>query len=162
LLCASALLGIDVRIGAPLSLQPSEEVQHIARRLAEKSNARILITDDAREAVAGTDFIYTDVWVSMGEPTSTWAERIRLLLAYQVNADLVAATKNPNVAFLHCLPALHNTDTDVGTELSEKYGVGALEVTDEVFESTASIVLDEAENRLHTIKAVMVATLAGG
>ena len=161
LLCASALLGIDVRIAAPLSLQPSEEVQRTARRLAEYSDARILITDDAREAVGDADFIYTDVWVSMGEPTSTWAERITLLLPYQVNADLVTAAKNPNVRFLHCLPALHNTDTDVGAELNEKYGISALEVTDEVFESTTSIVFDEAENRLHTIKAVMVATLAG-
>ena len=161
LLCVGALLGMDVRIGAPVGLQPSEEVQLIARRLAEFSDARILITEYAQEAVANTDFIYTDVWVSMGEPTDSWAERIKLLLPYQVNEDLVKASKNPDVRFLHCLPALHNTDTDVGAELNKKYGVSALEVTDEVFESKTSIVFDQAENRLHTIKAVMVATLAG-
>jgi ornithine carbamoyltransferase len=161
LLCVGALLGMDVRIGAPLALQPSEEVQLIARRLAEHSEARVLITEDAREAVADTDFIYTDVWVSMGEPTESWAERIELLLAYQVNEDLMKASRNPGVRFLHCLPALHDIDTELGAELNGKYGVSALEVTDEVFESEASIVFDQAENRLHTIKAVMVATLTG-
>jgi ornithine carbamoyltransferase len=161
LLCVGALLGMDARIGAPVGLQPSQEVQLIARRLAENSGARILITENAQEAVTNTDFIYTDVWVSMGEPTDSWAERIKLLLPYQVNEDLVKASKNPDVRFLHCLPALHNTDTDVGAELYKKCGVSALEVTDEVFESKTSIVFDQAENRLHTIKAVMVATLAG-
>ena len=111
--------------------------------------------------MANTDFIYTDVWVSMGEPTDSWAERIKSLLPYQVNANLIKASNNPDVRFMHCLPALHNTDTDVGAELSKKYGVDALEVTDEVFESPASIVFDQAENRLHTIKSIMVATLAG-
>jgi ornithine carbamoyltransferase len=161
LLCVGALMGMDARIGAPVGLQPSQEVQLIARRLAENSGARILITENAQEAVMNTDFIYTDVWVSMGEPTDSWAERIKLLLPYQVNEDLVKASKNPDVRFLHCLPALHNTDTDVGAELNKKCGVSALEVTDEVFESKTSIVFDQAENRLHTIKAVMVATLAG-
>ena len=161
LLCAGALLGMDVRIGAPRSLQPGPEVQSIARDLAQLSGARIQITEDVHEAVTATDFIYTDVWVSMGESTETWAERITLLLPYQVNGELVAAAKNPAVRFLHCLPALHNSDTDVGAELSQRYGVGALEVTDDVFESPTSIVFDQAENRLHTIKAVMVATLAG-
>ena len=161
LLCAAALLGMDVRLGAPTSLQPSEEVQHVASRLAEYSDARILITENVDEAVANADFVYTDVWVSMGEPADSWDDRIKLLLPYQVNEKLLKATNNPDVRFLHCLPALHNTDTDVGKELHKKYGVSALEVTDEVFESPTSIVFDQAENRLHTIKAVMVATLAG-
>jgi len=149
LLCVGAMLGLDVRIGAPATLQPSEEVQLIAKQMAAYSEARILITEDLEAAVAYTDFIYTDVWVSMGEPTDTWTERIKLLLPYQVNANLMKASNNPDVRLLHCLPALHNTDTDV------------LEVTDEVFESKASLVFDQAENRLHTIKAIMVATLAG-
>lgn len=161
LLCVGAMLGMDVRIGAPAALQPTDEVQLIAKRLAAHSDARILITEDAEEAVLNTDFIYTDVWVSMGEPTDSWAERITLLLPYQVNEDLVAASKNPDVRFLHCLPALHNTDTDVGAELNTKFGVSALEVTDDVFESKRSIVFDQAENRLHTIKSILVATLAG-
>ena len=160
LLCAGAMLGLDVRIGAPAPLQPSEEVQLIAKASAH-IDSRILITEDTDEAVANTDFIYTDVWVSMGEPTESWAERIKLLLPYQVNVNLMKATNNPDVHFLHCLPALHNTDTDVGAELSKLYGVDALEVTEEVFESKASIVFDQAENRLHTIKSIMVATLAG-
>ena len=118
-----------------------------------------MITEDTDEAVANTDFIYTDVWVSMGEPTESWAERIKLLLPYQVNADLMKATDNPDVQFLHCLPALHNTDTEVGAKIFKPTGLDALEVTEEVFESKASIVFDQAENRLHTIKAAMVAML---
>jgi len=161
LLCVGALLGMDVRIAAPISLQPSEEIRLIAKQLAQFSDARILITDSAQEAVVNSDFIYTDIWVSMGEPTDTWADRIKLLLPYQVNRDLIKESGNADVKFLHCLPALHNTDTDVGAELHKKYGVDALEVTDEVFESKASVVFDQAENRLHTIKAIMVATLAG-
>jgi ornithine carbamoyltransferase len=160
LLCVGAMLGLDVRIGAPAALQPIEEVQLIAKTVSA-TEAEILITEDADEAVANADFIYTDVWVSMGEPTDSWAERIKLLLPYQVNANLMRATNNPDVRFLHCLPALHNTGTDVGVDLSKKYGVDALEVTDEVFESKASIVFDQAENRLHTIKSILVATLAG-
>ena len=161
LLCVGALLGLDVRIGAPAALQPTEEVRVIANGLAAHSDARILITEDTEEAVLNTDFIYTDVWVSMGEPTDSWAERIALLLPYQVNAELVAASNNVDVRFLHCLPALHNTDTDVGAELNTKFGVSALEVTDDVFESKTSIVFDQAENRMHTIKSILVATLAG-
>lgn len=161
LLCAGALLGMDVRIGAPSALQPSKEVQEVAGELAQTSGARILITESAHEAVADTDFIYTDVWVSMGEPTESWARRITLLLPYQVNEELVEASKNPDVRFMHCLPALHNADTEIGAELNNEYGVNELEVTNEVFESKTSIVFDQAENRLHTIKAVMVATLAG-
>ena len=161
LLCVGAMLGLDVRIGAPTALQPTEEVQLIAKQMAAHSDARILITDDAEEAALNTDFIYTDVWVSMGEPMDSWNERIKLLLAYQVNGNLMKASKNPDVRFLHCLPALHNTDTDVSANLNKLYGVNALEVTDEVFESKASIVFDQAENRLHTIKSILVATLAG-
>lgn len=160
LLCVGAMLGMDVRIGAPAALQPADEVRLIAKRVAQ-TNARILITEDAGEAVANTDFIYTDVWVSMGEPTDSWAERIRMLLPYQVNENLVRAAKNPDVRFLHCLPALHDTDTVVGAELNTTFGVTALEVTDDVFESKTSIVFDQAENRLHTIKSILVATLAG-
>jgi len=154
LLCVGALLGLDVRISAPAALQPTDEVQRIAKTVSAHSQAKILITEDAEKAVANTDFIYTDVWVSMGEPTDSWAERIKLLLPYQVNANLMKASNNPDVRFLHCLPALHNTLTDVGADLSKKYGVDALEVTDEVFESPASIVFD-------TIKSILVATLAG-
>ena len=161
LLCVGALLGMDIRIAAPLSLQPNEDVQLIAKRLAQHSDAKLSITENPHDAVSETDLIYTDVWVSMGEPTDSWAERIKLLLPYQVNEQLVHASKNPDVRFLHCLPALHNTDTEIGKELNKKYGVSALEVTEEVFESATSIVFDQAENRLHTIKAVMVATLAG-
>jgi ornithine carbamoyltransferase len=161
LLCVGAMLGLDVRIGAPASLQPTPDVQRIAKEASQHSDPKVLITEDAEEAVANTDFIYTDVWVSMGEPTDSWAERIKLLLPYQVNANLMKASNNPDVRFLHCLPALHNAGTDVGAELSKKYGVDALEVTNEVFESNASIVFDQAENRLHTIKAILVATLAG-
>jgi ornithine carbamoyltransferase len=161
LLCVGAMLGLDVRIAAPAALQPTEEVQLIAKQMAAHSDARILTTEDAEEAVLNTDFIYTDVWVSMGEPTDSWAERIKLLLPYQVNVNLVKASNNPEVRFLHCLPALHNTDTDVGAKLNKQYGVDALEVTDEVFESKTSIVFDQAENRLHTIKSILVATLSG-
>ncbi len=161
LLCAGALLGMDVRVSAPAGLQPSIEVQDIAKRLAEYSNARILLTENPEEAVAGSDFIYTDVWVSMGESVESWGERIKLLMPFQVNAPLIAAAKNPDVRFLHCLPALHNTETDIGANLAKTYGVSALEVTDDVFESATSIVFDQAENRLHTIKAILVATLSG-
>jgi ornithine carbamoyltransferase len=159
-LVVGALLGLDVRIAAPESLQPSAEVRSIASDLSGKSGARVTVTDDLASAVAGADFLYTDVWLSMGEPADEWGERIKLLLPYQVNAHLLALTNNPDARFLHCLPALHNTDTEIGRELFSKFGVNALEVTDEVFESPASIVFDQAENRLHTIKAIMVATLA--
>jgi len=144
LLVTGALLGADVRLAAPEALT---------------SGARLMLTTDQHEAVAGVDFLYTDVWLSMGEPEEKWAERIELLLPYQVNAELLKATGNPSVKVLHCLPALHNRETEVGETIFEKYGLGALEVTQEVFESDASIVFDQAENRLHTIKAVMVATL---
>ncbi len=160
-LVVGAMLGLDVRIAAPSSLQPSLDVRMIASDLSGKSGARVTVTDDVSSAVVGADFLYTDVWLSMGEPADKWGERIKLLSPYQVNATLLQRTQNPEVHFLHCLPALHNTDTEIGKQLFAQYGVDALEVTDEVFESAASIVFDQAENRLHTIKAVMVATLRG-
>jgi ornithine carbamoyltransferase len=160
-LVVGAMLGLDVRIAAPRSRQPSPEARMMADDLAGKSGARVTVTDDVASAVIGADFLYTDVWLSMGEPADQWGERINLLLPYQVNAKLLEQTQNPDVRFLHCLPALHNTDTEIGKQLFAQFGVNALEVTDEVFESPASIVFDQAENRLHTIKAVMVATLRG-
>jgi ornithine carbamoyltransferase len=158
-LIGGAKLGMDVRIASPRSLWPAEDITRLARELADQSGARIAITEDVEAAVKGSDVLLTDVWVSMGEPAEVWAERIRLLMPYQVNARTMQLSGNPDVKFMHCLPAFHNTDTSVGEELSEKYGLDALEVTDEVFESPASIVFDEAENRMHTIKAVLVATL---
>ncbi len=159
LLVTGALLGMDVRIAAPRDLWPSSEIQTIAKALASTSGARIHIGDEVHDGVEGADFLYTDVWVSMGEPASEWGQRIKQLLPYQVNAATVAATGNPDVKFMHCLPALHNTDTDLGRQIAAKWNLTALEVTDEVFESPASIVFDQAENRLHTIKAAMVASL---
>jgi ornithine carbamoyltransferase len=159
LLVTGALLGMDARICAPAHLQPSAPVRQAAKALAAESGARLTITADVATGVAGADFLYTDVLLSMGEPPSEWDERIDQLLPYQVNAEVMAATGNPAVKFMHCLPALHNLDTDVGRQLHDRRGLTALEVTDEVFESPASIVFDEAENRMHTIKAVMVATV---
>jgi ornithine carbamoyltransferase len=158
-LVGGAKLGMDVRISSPKSLWPSEEHQQLAHDIAEDSGANVLITEDVAEAVKGADFLITDVWVSMGEPDEVWKERIELLKPYQVNSEAMKLTGNPNVKFMHCLPAFHNTDTQVGKEIYEKFGMPSLEVTEEVFESPASIVFDEAENRMHTIKAVMVATL---
>jgi ornithine carbamoyltransferase len=158
-LIGGAKLGIDVRIAAPKSLWPRDEVVELARSIADETGAKITITDDVAEAVKGCDVLLTDVWVSMGEPDEVWQERIALLTPYQINAETMRATGNPDVKFMHCLPAFHNTDTQVGKEIYEKFGLEALEVTEEVFESPASLVFDEAENRLHTIKAVMVATL---
>ena len=160
-LAIGAKLGMDVRIAAPKSLWPSQELIDMATGFAQSAGGRITITEDVEEAVRGCDFLLTDVWVSMGEPDEVWTERIKLLMPYQINAQTMAATGNPDVKFMHCLPAFHNADTQVGKEIEEKFGVSALEVTEEVFESPASIVFDEAENRMHTIKAVMVATLAG-
>jgi ornithine carbamoyltransferase len=159
LLVTGALLGMDVRIAGPEALLPSPEVQALAKELGTRSDARITVGDDVLPAVAGADFLYTDVWVSMGEPTSDWDERIKELLLYQINAALMEATGNPEVKFMHCLPALHNTETEVGRQIHDTWGLTALEVTDEVFESPASVVFDQAENRLHTIKAAMVATI---
>jgi ornithine carbamoyltransferase len=158
-LIGGAKLGMDVRIASPASLWPSDEFLQLAQSIADESGAKILVTEDVDKAVAGVDFLLTDVWVSMGEPDEVWAQRIELLKPYQVNAEMLELTGNPNVKFMHCLPAFHNTDTQVGKEIFDKFGMESLEVTEEVFESPASIVFDEAENRLHTIKAVMVATL---
>jgi len=158
-LVGGAKLGMDVRVASPRSLWPADEIVDLARRIALSSGGQIMVTEDVEEAVKDCDVLLTDVWVSMGEPAEIWGERIELLLPYQVNARTMALTGNPDVKFMHCLPAFHNTDTAVGKELYERYGLDALEVTDEVFESPASLVFDEAENRLHTIKAVLVATL---
>jgi ornithine carbamoyltransferase len=158
LLVTGAMLGMDVRICAPAPLQPSARVQEIAAKLAAGSGARLAVTADIPAAVASADYLYTDVWLSMGEPEEEWDERIDLLLPYQVNQGVMAAAGNPAVKFMHCLPALHNRDTTVGQRLYARRGLEALEVTEEVFESPVSIVFDQAENRLHTIKAVMVAT----
>ncbi|MGH3081887.1 MAG: ornithine carbamoyltransferase [Gaiellaceae bacterium] len=158
-LVGGAKLGMDVRIASPKSLWPRDEIVELARSIASETGAEITITDDVTEAVKGADVLLTDVWVSMGEADEVWAERIELLKPYQVNSEMMALTGNPDVKFMHCLPAFHNTDTEVGKEIFEKFGLESLEVTEEVFESPASVVFDEAENRLHTIKAVMVATL---
>jgi ornithine carbamoyltransferase len=159
LLVTGATLGMDARICGPAALQPPAEVQGIAAGLAAGSGARLLVTEDVNAAVAGADFLYTDVWLSLGEPEDQWDARIDQLLPYQVDSGVMKATGNPAVKFLHCLPALHNRDTGIGQRIYEKRGLGALEVTDEVFESPASVVFDQAENRMHTIKALMVATI---
>ncbi|MCK7547989.1 ornithine carbamoyltransferase [Marinobacter koreensis] len=161
LLLGGAKMGMDVRLCAPKACWPKPEIVDEARQIAEQTGARVMITDNPDEAVPGVDFIYTDVWVSMGEPKEKWKERIALLSPYQVNAELMAKAANPRVRFMHCLPAFHNTDTTVGREIQEEFGLSAMEVTEEVFESEASIVFDQAENRMHTIKAVLVATLGG-
>ncbi|MER6141547.1 ornithine carbamoyltransferase [Streptomyces sparsogenes] len=158
-LVTGALLGMDVRIVAPRSLWPDEAVVERARELAKDSGARVTLTEDIAEGVAGADFVATDVWVSMGEPKEVWDERIALLGPYAVTMDVLRATGNDDVKFLHCLPAFHDLGTAVGREIHERHGLTSLEVTDEVFESAHSVVFDEAENRMHTIKAVLVATL---
>jgi ornithine carbamoyltransferase len=159
LLIGGAKMGMDVRICAPKELHPQKELLKQCKEIANDTGARITITDDPAEGVKGADFLYTDVWVSMGEDKSVWGERIELLKPYQVNADLVAKTGNPQVKFMHCLPAFHDRNTKVGEEMFQKYGMDGMEVTNDVFESERSIVFDQAENRMHTIKAVMVATL---
>lgn len=159
LMVGAAKLGMDFRAAAPAECQPSTELQDECREIAEETGAKITVTNDVAEAVKDCDFLYTDVWVSMGEPDEVWAERIRLLLPYQINTKTMEMTGNPNVKFLHCLPAFHNRDTKIGEEIYRKFGIEAMEVAEEVFESEASVVFDEAENRMHTIKAVMVATL---
>ena len=159
LLVAGAMMGMDVRIVAPKELWNHDDVISQAQEIANLTGARLTHTDDVAEGVAGIDFVYTDVWLSMGEPKERWAERIDVLRPYQVNAELIERTGNPRVRFMHCLPAFHDRNTTVGEQLYEQTGMDALEVTDEVFESDASIVFDQAENRLHTIKAIMVATL---
>jgi ornithine carbamoyltransferase len=159
LLIGGAKMGMDVRLCAPKACWPEKVIQDYAQEVAKDTGARILITEDVDKAVKGVDFVYTDVWLSMGEPKEKWAERIKLLTPYQVNAAMMAKTGNPRARFMHCLPAFHNTETTVGAEIKAEFGLDAMEVTEEVFESPASIVFDQAENRLHTIKAVLVATL---
>ncbi len=158
-LVTGALLGMDVRIAAPAPLWPDAAVQAEARRLAGDTGARITLTEDVAEGVHGADFVATDVWVSLGEPKEVWDERIPLLRPYAVTGDVLRATGNPDVKFLHCLPAFHDLGTEIGREIHARYGLDSLEVTDEVFESERSVVFDQAENRLHTIKALLVATL---
>jgi ornithine carbamoyltransferase len=160
LLVTGALMGSDVRLAGPADLHPPKDVADLAEDIAGRTGARITITEDPAQAVSGADFIHTDVWVSMGEAKDVWTERVRLLAPYQVNADLIRKTRNPAVKFMHCLPAFHDANTVVGREIMEHTGMtSGLEVTDQVFRSPASIVFDQAENRLHTIKAVLVATL---
>jgi ornithine carbamoyltransferase len=160
LLAMGALMGADVRLVGPESLQPSDDVVSIARDIASRTGARITITDDAVAGVSGVDFVHTDVWVSMGESKDVWTDRVKLLAPYQVNTELLEKTGNPKVKFMHCLPAFHDPNTIVGREMMEHTGMtSGLEVTGDVFESQASIVFDQAENRLHTIKAILVATL---
>lgn len=162
LLLIGAKLGMDVRIAAPKSLWPNDEHVAICREYAEESGARLLLTEDAKAAVKGVDFVHTDVWVSMGEPVEAWGPRIKELLPYQVNMDLMKATQNPQAKFMHCLPAFHNSETEVGEELAAKYPylANGVEVTEEVFESPLNIAFEQAENRMHTIKAILVSTLA--
>jgi ornithine carbamoyltransferase len=161
LMIAGCLMGMDVRIAAPRELWPEEEHIAHARELAAVSMGRLTLTEDPAEGVKGVDFIHTDVWVSMGEAESAWAQRIELLKPYQVNRAIMAASGNPRVKFMHCLPAFHNLETQVGRDIHEKFGLAAMEVTDEVFESPAGIQFEQAENRVHSIKAILVATLAG-
>jgi len=160
LMIAGCLMGMDVRICGPKKLWPADEYQKIARDLEKRYGGKLTITDDVADAVNGVDFIHTDVWVSMGEPKEVWKERIGLLLPYQVNMKVVKASGNPNVRFMHCLPAFHDTETTLGKQIAETYGISdGLEVTDEVFESECNVAFEQAENRLHTIKALLVATL---
>ena len=159
LLIGGSKMGMDVRICAPKDLWPQKDLLKQCKEIAKATGAKITITDDPAEGVKGADYLYTDVWVSMGEDKSVWEERIKLLKPYQINAELVAKTGNPRVKFMHCLPAFHDRNTKVGEEMFQKYGLDGMEVTNDVFESERSIVFDQAENRMHTIKAVMVATL---
>jgi ornithine carbamoyltransferase len=159
LMVGAAKMGMDFRAAAPKACQPADDLVKKCREIAAETGAKITLTEDVAEAVKGADFLYTDVWVSMGEADSVWEERIKLLKPYQVNAEVIRLTGNPKVKFLHCLPAFHNRETKVGEEMYKKFGLDGMEVTEEVFESSHSIVFDEAENRMHTIKAVMVATL---
>ncbi len=159
LLIGAAKMGMDFRSVAPKEVQPSDELVKQAKEIAKETGAKILVTDNVEEGVKDCDFLYTDVWVSMGEAEEVWKQRIELLKPYQINKELLEKTGNPKAKFLHCLPAFHNRETKVGEEIYQKFGLESMEVTEEVFESEASIVFDEAENRMHTIKAVMVATL---
>ncbi|MGO2497083.1 MAG: ornithine carbamoyltransferase [Vibrio litoralis] len=159
LMVGAAKMGMDIRLVAPKAFWPEESLVETCQTIAQSTGAKITLTEDVTEGVQGCDFLYTDVWVSMGEAADAWDERVALMTPYQINMAMINATNNPNVKFMHCLPAFHNDETTVGKEVAEKYGMKGLEVTEEVFESDYSIVFDQAENRMHTIKAVMVATL---
>ncbi|WP_105631227.1 ornithine carbamoyltransferase [Cronobacter dublinensis] len=159
LMVGAAKMGMEIRLVAPKAFWPEAALVEQCRVIAADTGARIILTEHVDEGVDGVDFLYTDVWVSMGEPKEAWAERVALMKPYQINQAVINATGNPNVKFMHCLPAFHNEHTTVGRDIEAAYGLKGLEVTDEVFESPCSIVFDEAENRMHTIKAVMVATL---
>jgi ornithine carbamoyltransferase len=159
LLIGAAKMGMDYRSVTVKGLQPSEQIIESAHQIAAETSAELMITDNLQEGVKDCDFLYTDVWVSMGEPEEVWKERINLLLPFQINKKALEMTNNPNVKFMHCLPAFHNRDTVIGEEIYQRFGLDSMEVTEEVFESEASVVFDQAENRLHTIKTVMVATL---
>ena len=159
LLIGAAKMGMDFRSVAPEKVQPNKELVKEAKTIAKETGAKLLVTNGLREGVKGCDFLYSDVWVSMGEPEKVWKERIELLKPYQINNDTIKMTGNPYVKFMHCLPSFHNRDTIIGESIYKKFGLDGMEVTEEVFESEASIVFDEAENRVHTIKAIMVATL---
>ncbi|MGV1007769.1 MAG: ornithine carbamoyltransferase [Dermatophilaceae bacterium] len=162
LLVAGAMSGMDTRIVAPRSLWPASEVVEQAEQLAARTAARVTVTEDLDAGVAGVDFIHTDVWVSMGEPDDVWAQRIALLTPYQVTTQVMRSTGNPDTKFMHCLPSFHDRETTTGERIYQQYGLSALEVTDEVFESAAAIVFDQSENRMHTVKAILSATLSGG
>ncbi|MEE9926389.1 MAG: ornithine carbamoyltransferase [Brucella anthropi] len=159
LLTGAAQIGMDVRLAAPKACWPEQELIDRCQEIALQTGARITLTEDPVAAVKGCDFIYTDVWVSMGEPDSVWAERIELLTPYRVTPEIMAAAGNPHAKFMHCLPAFHNRETEIGEKIFEKFGIDCMEVSEAVFESNASIVFDQAENRMHTIKAILVATL---
>ncbi|MEZ8414974.1 ornithine carbamoyltransferase [Vibrio splendidus] len=159
LLVGAAKMGMDIRLVAPKAFWPEEHLVKECQAIAQSTGAKITLTEDVAEGVKGCDFLYTDVWVSMGEAPEAWDERVAVMTPYQVNMDVIKLTGNPQVKFMHCLPAFHNNETVIGQQVADKYGMNGLEVTDEVFESDYSIVFDEAENRMHTIKAVMVATL---
>jgi ornithine carbamoyltransferase len=159
LLIGGAKMGMDVRLCAPKACWPDQTIIDYANITAKESGAKVTLTESINEGVQGCDFLYTDVWVSMGEPETKWAERIALLKAYQINGDVMKMTGNPRTKFMHCLPAFHNAETKVAKAIKEKFGLDAMEVTDEVFEAPASIVFDQVENRMHTIKAILVATI---
>ena len=159
LLVGAAQIGMDIRLGAPKACWPDEALVKQCRTIAELTGAKITLTEDAQEAARGCDYVYTDVWVSMGEPDSVWEERIKLLTPYRVTRDIMEATGNPHAKFLHCLPAFHNRETEIGEKIFRQFGIDCMEVTEDVFESETSVVFDQAENRMHTIKAVLVATL---
>jgi ornithine carbamoyltransferase len=161
LMVGAAKVGIDMRIAAPEALWPDQDFVHHVREMGLATGGRLLLTADVEAAVKGADFLYTDVWLSMGEDESAWAERIRLLTPYRITRAVMTAAENPFVKFMHCLPAFHDAQTQVGADIAKRYGIDCMEVTDEVFESAASIVFDQAENRMHTIKAILVATIGG-